>query len=96
MRLYNDNNNDNNNKSRPIHNPCSYNKSIIIKFVALPIYGVVDDVIFDALVFHFISDNMVVETGLPGEIRIDFSGFDGANSFVLINDCTQCSGFPFL
>lgn len=31
-------------------------------------------------------DDTVVKTGVPGKTGIDFTGIDGANAFVLIDD----------
>ncbi|MBB3840150.1 uncharacterized protein (DUF2062 family) [Runella defluvii] len=36
-----------------------------MKFIVIPIFGVVFDVIIDALVFGVISDNMIMKSGLP-------------------------------
>lgn len=36
-----------------------------MKFVGLPIGGIVDDVIRDTLVFRIVANNVVIKTGLP-------------------------------
>ncbi len=41
-----------------------------MKSIIIPIFGIVDDIIFYPLIFRSISDYMVVKPGLPGEIDI--------------------------
>jgi hypothetical protein len=44
---------------------------------------------------YYLDNDMIVETGLPGETGIHFPGIDGALSFVLIDDHPNGLGDPF-
>ena len=42
----------------------------LVVFIFCPFFGVIDDVVADALKGEFVSDDVVVETGLPFEICV--------------------------
>jgi hypothetical protein len=66
----------------------------ILEFIFLPICRIVCDVIGDAIKFLFVSDDMILKSGLPAEIRICFPGNNRAYSFVLIDDYPNGAGMP--
>ena len=65
------------------------------KHIILPVLRIVDDIIPDPLIRFIVADDMIVETGLPGETWYYFACIDGTDTFVLINDNAQCTRFPF-
>lgn len=69
--------------------PCSKEK-----FIFRPFQGIIPDIISNALMFCLIADDMVIETGLPGEIWHNFSNVDGAYPFVLVDDYANGAGMP--
>ncbi len=56
-----------------------------MKFVGVPIYRIILNVFRNTLKRFIISDNMIVKTGLPTKISMNFTGMNGANPFILIN-----------
>ena len=42
------------------------------------------------------TDNYVIEQGLPGEIGFDFSGIYGADTFILVDNNPKRARFPFV
>ena len=65
------------------------------KHIIFPVLRIVDDIISDPLIRFIVADDMIVETGLPGETWYYFAYIDGTDTFVLINDNAQCTRFPF-
>ena len=53
-----------------------------IKFVFLPIPGIICNIIFDPLIFCLISDDVFVKTGLPPEFQSQPVAMPGDRRFV--------------
>jgi len=60
----------------------------------LPFSGIIDYIFCNRMKCPVIPYNTIVKSSLPTEFGIDFSGMDGANPLVLIDNNTQGSGFP--
>ena len=63
-----------------------------MKFIIIPIPGIIDNVFPDPVERFIIADNMVVVTGLPSKIRIDFSCIDCHGRFESTDDGGQVFG----
>jgi hypothetical protein len=60
-----------------------------IKFVVVPFFRFVDDVIFNSLVFGVVLDDVIVKTELPCETGVYFARMNSYHSFILVDDYAQ-------
>jgi hypothetical protein len=66
-----------------------YTLNSYIKCIISPFLWVVGDVIFNVLICLAVSYDMVVKTGLPCKIGLDFSGVCGYAYFIPAHDGCQ-------